>query len=170
MWQETDLSDVSLVSEDGIQIPVHKIILTSCSLFFRGLLSRNPHPLPLICLTGIKTLTLRLVLEYIYLGSCKVAKGELLPFLTAGRDLLVEGLIEPTVIGKQIESKENIIIGSEENHADHISEASPRVSKNGEFVEVVSEVVDDSEEVTAHKLEDKFVSENLKRSGKKEFK
>ena len=135
LWKETDLSDVTLVSEDGTQIPVHKIILASCSLFFKDLLSRSPHPLPLICLTGIKTWTLRLVLEYIYLGRCKVTKGDLLPFLTAGRDLLVEGLIEPTVlgkekeskedlIGKEIESKEDIITSSEDNHAENITDAS----------------------------------------------
>ena len=41
LWKETDLSDVTLVSEDGAQIPVHKIILASCSLFFKDLLSRN---------------------------------------------------------------------------------------------------------------------------------
>ena len=89
LWKETDLSDVTLVSEDGSQISAHKIILSSCSPFFKDLLSRNPHPHPLICFTGIRTNTLNLVLEYVYLGKCKVAKSNILPFLTAGKALLV---------------------------------------------------------------------------------
>ena len=98
LWTETEFSDVTLVSEDGDQISAHRVILASCSLFFKDILSGNPHPHPLICLTGIKAKILTLVLEYIYLGSCKVDKGSLLPFLTAGRDLVVEGLKEPAIV------------------------------------------------------------------------
>ena len=40
---DRDLTDVSLVCEDGQQIEAHKVVLASSSPFFMNLLKRNKH-------------------------------------------------------------------------------------------------------------------------------
>ena len=45
---DTEFSDVTLVSDNGKQVETHKIILASSSPFFANLLKRNKHPHPLI--------------------------------------------------------------------------------------------------------------------------
>ena len=52
-WKDKEFVDVTLAAEDGHQISVHKVVLSSASQFFKSLLSKNPLPHPLICLTGV---------------------------------------------------------------------------------------------------------------------
>ena len=183
LWTETKFSDVTLVSEDGDQISAHRVILVSCSLFFKDILSGNPHPHPLICLTGIKAKILTLVLEYIYLGSCKVDKGSLLPFLTAGRDLHVEGLKEPAIVDdghlkmqarvdcrwieKQLERKE-VTLSIEDDIVDNFFDASQSEVPNPLSLEQVSTL---SKPEEADELQNKFdVSRSTEELERKEFK
>ena len=41
---DLDMSDVTLVCEDGQQVEAHKVILAASSPFFFELLKRNKHP------------------------------------------------------------------------------------------------------------------------------
>ena len=41
-------SDITLVCDEGKQIKAHRIILSSCSSFFKELLIQNPHQHPLL--------------------------------------------------------------------------------------------------------------------------
>ena len=52
--EDKTFTDVTLVSEDGQQMEVHKIILTASSPFFMNILTNNKHPTPLIYLKGFK--------------------------------------------------------------------------------------------------------------------
>jgi hypothetical protein len=94
LWDEKVFTDVTLATEDDGQIMAHKIILSSCSPFFKHLLERNPHPTPLLYLKGVQLAQLKAVLQYVYRGECKVRQGDIPGFLATGRDLLVEGLLE----------------------------------------------------------------------------
>ena len=38
-----NFQDITLVSEDHVQISAHRVILTSCSGFFKNILSQNKH-------------------------------------------------------------------------------------------------------------------------------
>ena len=51
---DQDLTDVTLVCEDGTQIKTHKVILASSSPFFMEILKKNNHLHPLIYMRGIK--------------------------------------------------------------------------------------------------------------------
>ena len=46
-------TDVTLVTEDDQQIDSHKIILSTCSQFFRNIFERNPHQKPLLYLKDV---------------------------------------------------------------------------------------------------------------------
>ena len=61
--EEQDFFDVTLACEDE-QLKAHKVILASCSPFFKEILKRNTHDHPLIYLKGKVCLKFRSRLLY----------------------------------------------------------------------------------------------------------
>ena len=47
LWNDQDFADVTLATADHQQIRAHKLILSSCSEFFRNIFVKNPHQNPL---------------------------------------------------------------------------------------------------------------------------
>ena len=94
LWNDQDFVDVTLATADDKQIRAHKVILSSCSQFFRNILLKNPHQNPLLYLKGIRYKELLMEMQFIYLGQCEVGQYELQDFLTTGKDLEVGGLME----------------------------------------------------------------------------
>merc|ERR1711936_1104303 len=82
------------LSCDDEQIQAHKVILSACSPFFRGVLRRNPHAHPLLYLKGVKFSDLTAVLNFMYHGEVNVAQEELNSFLAVAEDLKVKGLTQ----------------------------------------------------------------------------
>ena len=93
LWSNKNFTDVTLASEDDHQIRAHKVILSSCSLFFSKILLRNPHANPLIYLKGIRYKELELVMKFIYFGQCQVNEKNLEIFLATGKALEIQGLV-----------------------------------------------------------------------------
>ena len=94
LWNDQDFTDVTLATVDNHQINAHKVILSSCSQFFRNILLRNPHQNPLLYLKDIRLKELEMVLKFIYLGQCEVGHSELTDFLSTGKALQISGLRE----------------------------------------------------------------------------
>ena len=94
LWKDQDFTDVTLATVDDQQIRAHKVILSSCSEFFRNIFLKNPHQNPLLYLKGIRYKELALVIKFIYMGQCEVRQSELEDFLSTGKDLKVGGLME----------------------------------------------------------------------------
>ena len=94
LWNDKDFADVTLATVDDQHIRAHKVILSSCSQFFRNIFLKNPHHNPLLYLKGIKYKELSMVIKFIYLGQCEVGQNELEDFLATGKDLEVGGLME----------------------------------------------------------------------------
>ena len=46
LWGDQDFADVTLATADDRQIKAHKVIISSCSPFFRNILVKNPHANP----------------------------------------------------------------------------------------------------------------------------
>jgi len=90
---DKDFFDVTLACEDE-QIQAHKVILSACSPFFRGVLRRNPHAHPLLYLKGVKFTDLQSVLSFMYHGEVNVAQEELNSFLAVAEELRVKGLTQ----------------------------------------------------------------------------
>ena len=51
--EEEEFFDVTLACDES-QIKAHKVILSTCSLFFRTVLKNNPHQHPLLYLKGVR--------------------------------------------------------------------------------------------------------------------
>ena len=86
-------TNVTLATRNGKQIRAHKVILGSSSSLFKKILINNPHPSQLIYLKDIKYALLKNILEFIYLGECKVDAKDFKELMAVGEDLEVEGLV-----------------------------------------------------------------------------
>ena len=92
--EDKDFFDVTLACDDDDQISAHKVILSACSPFFRGVLKRNRHDHPLLYLKGVKYTDLAAVLNFMYHGEVNVAQEDLNTFLSVAEDLKVKGLTQ----------------------------------------------------------------------------
>ena len=93
---DRDLSDVTLVCEDGQQIEAHKVILAASSPFFLELLKRNKHPHALLYMRGVKYEILGALVDFLYLGEADVFQDQLDDFLAVAEDLRLKGLTGKT--------------------------------------------------------------------------
>ena len=91
---ESHFNDVTLVSEDDVQMTAHKVVLSASSSFFRKILIDNPHANPLLYLGGVSSHNLSLVLDYIYQGKVQIYQEHLDGFLELAQKLKIEGLLE----------------------------------------------------------------------------
>ena len=90
---EDDFFDVTLVSDDKQQVSAHKLVLSSCSDYFKSILGQSKHSHPLLCLEGISSNELNNVLDYIYNGEIQIFQENLERFLQIAERFQLEGLI-----------------------------------------------------------------------------
>ena len=91
---DNNFSDVTLVCEDGQQINAHKIILSSCSDFFRNILLKNSHPQPLIYLDNVNADQLEALINFMYLGETNIPQDMFSDFIKAAQKYKIKGLAE----------------------------------------------------------------------------
>ena len=91
---DEDFFDVTLCcGPDGTdRLRAHKVILSACSPFFRGILKNNPHENPLIYLRGVTMEDLNAMLNFMYHGEANITQEDLNSFLAVAEDLDVKGL------------------------------------------------------------------------------
>ena len=92
MRQDEDFFDVTLVSDDQVQVSAHKLVLSACSSFFKTILKANPHSHPLLYLSGINSTNLNYILDYVYHGEVQLYQENLEAFLDTAQKLDIEGL------------------------------------------------------------------------------
>ena len=100
--KETDFADVTLVADDKVKFSAHKIVLSSCSNTFNFILKEYTHASPLIYLSGVSSINLGFILDYIYNGEVYLYQEQLDSFLECSEKLEVEGLLG----GKQEEKRQ----------------------------------------------------------------
>jgi len=94
LLDDKDFTNVTLATADNKQIKAHKIILSFCSPFFKEILVSNPHQNPLLYLKGIRYSELESIIKFVYLGQCEVKRVDLEDFLSAARELQINGLTQ----------------------------------------------------------------------------
>ena len=92
--KEKDFFDVTLVSEDQVQLQSHKVVLSASSNFFQNILRKNTHNHPLLYLHGIHSSMLQLILDYVYQGEVQVFQEQIDNFLKIASSLCIMGLQE----------------------------------------------------------------------------
>jgi len=87
------LFDVTFVTEDGVHIQAHKIILTSASDYLRDIfIENNDASSIIICLREIDSVELEKVLGFIYSGETFIAQEEMKKFVETCKVLQLKGL------------------------------------------------------------------------------
>ena len=97
LLQEKHFADVTLVSDDELQVTAHKVVLSACSPLFRNLLLNNPHPHPLLYMRGIKHQQLQAILQFMYSGEARIGQEDIDEFIAVGRELKVKDLSNNSV-------------------------------------------------------------------------
>ena len=90
---ENDFFDVTLVCDDQKQISAHKLVLSSCSEYFKNILKQNNHSHPLLCLADMNYDDLTNVLDYIYHGEAQIYQENLDRFLLIAQRLKLNGML-----------------------------------------------------------------------------
>ena len=87
-----ELSDVTLVSDDGGYVGAHKVVLALSSPFFMNLFKRSKNSDPFVFLRGVKKDTLLAILDFLYKGETNVFQSDLDQFLSLAEDFQLKGL------------------------------------------------------------------------------
>ena len=91
--KDPDFADVILISEDKMKFSAHRLLLSSCSNFFKFILKENTQVNPLLYLGGVSSKNLGFILDYIYHGEVNLFQEQLDSFLESAQKLEIEGLI-----------------------------------------------------------------------------
>ena len=89
---EKDFVNVTLISDDEVQLQAHKVVLSASSPFFKNVLKKSPHEHPLIYLNGLSSTSIRFILDYVYQGEVQIYQDQLHSFLDAAENLKISGL------------------------------------------------------------------------------
>ena len=103
--EDTEFSDVTLVSEDGQHVESHKVILAASSPFFKNMLRGNRHLHPLVFMKGTSLKDLKSLLEFIYCGETKICQNNLDAFLAIAEELKIKGLARNTTFNHIVEEE-----------------------------------------------------------------
>lgn len=85
--------DVTLCCE-GRKIRAHKLILSTCSLYFREVFQENPCQHPVIIFKNVNYEDLAAIIDFMYQGEVSVLKEHMPSFLHTAELLSVQGLTE----------------------------------------------------------------------------
>ena len=94
--KDTNFADVILISDDKVKFSAHRILLSSCSNLFKFILKDNVHANPLMYLSGVNSINLGSILDYIYHGEVNIYQEQLDSFLECSEKLEIEGLLAGT--------------------------------------------------------------------------
>ena len=101
--QAWDFFDVTLVSDDKEQIPAHKLVLSTCSKYFKTVLKQNKHDSHFIlCLQGISSIELKNMLDYIYNGEIRISQDKLNRFFEVAEQFELDGLVGAQNFGEDV--------------------------------------------------------------------
>ena len=122
LFEDKLFSDITILSEDGKEMKLHRAILASSSAFFRNILSRIKQSHPLIFLKGIQIKDLQAIVRFIYLGQAEVPQQDLTSFMDAAKCLQVSGL-----------SVDSLALTSSDHQSASSSSDRPHVTKRVRF-------------------------------------
>ena len=100
LWQDLELSDVTLVCDDGFQVMAHKTVLALSSPLLRDILTKSNRHDPILLLPSVDAQELENILKLIYLGEVSLSSAELDSFLSAAQYLQLS-VLQPDVVSQQ---------------------------------------------------------------------
>lgn len=102
MRDEEDLVDITFACE-GKKLGAHKLVLYSCSPYFKELLKDNKSSHPIFFFHDISFDILKAILEYMYLGEVHITNENLKDFIRVAEALQIRGLSKDTATTEEDE-------------------------------------------------------------------
>lgn len=138
MRDEDDLVDITFACE-GKKIGAHKLVLFSCSPYFKSLLSSNKSSHPIFFFHDISYEILRAILEYMYMGEVHITNENLKDFIRVAEALQIRGLSKDTSTTDEIDTNlteiEEDFVRKRTNEENHIQTFTPQ----GKRLRIISE-------------------------------
>lgn len=104
LFKSRELTDVTLVFDDQMQLEAHKIILSAWSPVFRSMFANSSHPHPIIFLKGMSYRNVLSIMEFLYKGEVTIAKDSVDEFLSDAEDLQIsQFLLDSTSVSQSEE-------------------------------------------------------------------
>ena len=88
-----DFADVTIISEDKVKFMAHKVLLSSCSETFKFILKESNQAQSILYLSGVNSVNLKFILDYIYYGEVNLFQEQLESFLESAEKLEIQGLV-----------------------------------------------------------------------------
>ena len=98
---DANISDVTLVGEDGKIFPAQKALLAASSSFFAGILKDNPSPEVVILIRGVDAGVLKSLLDFIHVGEVRIKQDQLNQLLETMEEFKLQGLTESTLFKEE---------------------------------------------------------------------
>eukprot|EP00096_Caligus_rogercresseyi_P001911 TRINITY_DN1338_c0_g1_i2.p1 TRINITY_DN1338_c0_g1~~TRINITY_DN1338_c0_g1_i2.p1 ORF type:complete len:228 (-),score=78.78 TRINITY_DN1338_c0_g1_i2:438-1121(-) len=99
---DKDFVDLTLSCE-GRRISSHKMLLSACSPYFRGLLKENPCPHPVIILRQTSYEDLVAIIHFVYNGEVSLHQSRVKSFIKTAKSLKIRGLCEASEFAQEDE-------------------------------------------------------------------
>ena len=131
---DKESADITLISEDKVKFSAHKIVLSSCSKTFKYILKGHFHSNPLLYLSGVSSVNLGFILDYIYHGEVTLSQEQLDNFLESSQNLEIEGLI-----GDNKEQEHQDLLGYEDQKNSFKKENIEQVHENNVLMKVYND-------------------------------
>ena len=132
---ETEFSDVTLFCDDQRQLNAHKVVLSSCSEYFKSILKSNKNSHPILCMIDLNYDDLSNILDYIYHGEVQLYQDQLDRFLNIAQKLKVDGLLsnklsDDSTHEENMEENTAIVMQTKETKEFVNKNQTPRLNEN----------------------------------------
>jgi hypothetical protein len=95
-FQEGIHTDVTLMTADK-SISAHKLVISTCSDYLASIIDMSQCRDPVIVLKDVSSVSMELVMEYMYLGHVSVYEKDLKPFLELAKFLKIRWVTSNTM-------------------------------------------------------------------------
>ena len=93
MMTATEMTDVTILSEDKKQFKAHKVVLSACSPVFKSIFTYTHLSNPSIFLRGIQSFELESILQFFYLGKATFYQDRMNEFLNVAKSLEIKEIV-----------------------------------------------------------------------------
>ena len=138
---DNDFYDVTLVGDDRALVSAHKLVLASCSEYFKNILKQKQglNNQLVLCLDGVSFGDLNDMLDFIYNGEVQIRKESLENFLKVANRFKLDGLSETVDFMDSRTAEEEKFLGP---HYENLSEIVPDTLAGEDNAETESDTKD----------------------------
>lgn len=150
MRDEEELFDITFACE-GKKIGAHKLVLFSCSPYFKDLLKVNQSQHPIFFFHDIAYDILKAIIDYMYLGEVHISNDNLKDFIRVAEALQIRGLSKDTSTTDELEADEQVEETtrkrSNDDHQQHVHSYTTAAGKRLKIIGESATLNDDDDDM-----------------------